>query len=261
MMVRAATTTPRASTSGPTRAVWTIAATCWIVTVAVLLVGADGLGHHDVVLEESSLAWPVRISGYAAAWLVMVGAMMLPTTVPMMELFWTVSAHQPRPKRSRAVVVAAYFVVWTGFGLAALAGDAGVHALVGMWGWLAARPGLVLGGTLVLAGAFQFSALKKACLTACRSPLSLLWEHYSRGPAGAWRLGFRHALLCLGCCWALMLVMFATGTGSLLWMLLLTGVMVAEKTTTWGARLVSPAGLALIAGGLAVATTALFTAN
>ena len=84
-----------------------------------------------------------------------------------------------------------------------MAGDARVHALVERWPWLAARPGLVLGGTLLLAGSFQFSALKKACLTACRSPLSLLWQHYRRGIAGAFTLGVRHAVYCLG--WAIVI--------------------------------------------------------
>jgi predicted metal-binding membrane protein len=259
MTTPVASTRPQAPTRGPARAVWAIAGICWVVTIAILLVGADGLGHHDVVLEQSGLTWPSRLAAFTAVWLVMVGAMMLPTVVPMLELFWVVSGRQPHPAHSRAAVVAAYLVVWSGFALIALAGDAIVHQLVDSWSWLAARPGLVLGSTLVLAGAFQFSSLKKACLTQCRSPLSLLWQHYRRGLGGAWALGFRHALLCLGCCWALMLVMFATGTGSLGWMLLLAGVMVAEKTTSWGARLVAPAGLALIAGGLAVAGVALFT--
>ncbi len=250
---------PRVAVRGPARAIWAVAGVCWFIAVVAALTGVDGLGHHDVVVENSNLALPWRLSAFTVAWLVMIGAMMLPTTVPMLELFWSVSARQPQPARSRGAIVSAYLAVWTGFALAALAADAGVHALVEHWSWLAGRPGLVLGGTLALAGAFQFSALKRACLTACRSPLSLVWAHYRRNAGGAWLLGVRHALYCLGCCWALMLVMFATGTGSLLWMLVLTAVMVAEKTTTWGTRLVAPAGIALIAGGLATAGTALFT--
>ncbi|MPZ60952.1 MAG: DUF2182 domain-containing protein [Propionibacteriales bacterium] len=239
------------------RTIWVGAGICWVVIAAITFAGGVGLGHHDVALEQSGPAWPLRISAFTSVWLVMVGAMMLPTAVPMLELFWAVSARQARPALGRAAVVISYFAVWIAFAVLALAGDAAVHVLVDSWSWLAARPGLVLGGTLVLAGGFQFSKLKKACLTACRSPMSLLWEHYRRGPGGAWALGMRHALLCLGCCWALMLVMFATGTGSLGWMLLLTAVMVAEKTTSWGARLVTPVGVALITGGLAVSLTAL----
>jgi predicted metal-binding membrane protein len=236
-----------------------VAGVCWIVTISAVLLGVGVHGHHDVVLESSGLGWTVRLAVFGFAWLVMVGAMMLPSAVPMLELFWTVSARHPQPLFSRAVFVGTYLLVWIGFAFVALAGDAAVHALVDSWQWLSVRPGLIFGGTLLLAGSFQFSALKKACLTACRSPLSLLWQHYRRGIAGAFTLGVRHVLYCLGCCWALMLVMFATGAGSLLWMLLLTGVMVAEKTTTWGGRLVAPAGIALIAGGLATAGLALFT--
>jgi predicted metal-binding membrane protein len=242
---------------GLARAIWAIAGACWVATVAAALLGLAAHGDHDAVLSGSALPWHWRLVAFLAVWTVMVGAMMLPSTVPMLELFWATSARQPRPQLARAAMLAPYLAGWLGFAGLALAGDAVVHRAVESWDWLAARPGLVLGGVLVLAGAFQFSDLKKACLTACRSPLSMLWQHYGRGARPAWMLGIRHALNCLGCCWALMLVMFATGTGSLLWMLLLTGLMVAEKTTSWGARLVAPAGVALMAGGLAVSVTAL----
>ncbi|MFW6091916.1 MAG: DUF2182 domain-containing protein [Actinomycetota bacterium] len=242
---------------GVARTIWAIAAACWAVMVVAVLLGGDVHGHHDFVLEESTLAWPWRLAIFAGAWQVMIGAMMLPSTIPLLDLFWAASARQPRPLLARTALVVPYLAVWLGFSGTALAGDAVVHAAVDAWGWLAAREGLVLGTTLVLAGGFQFSELKKACLTACRSPLSMLWEHYDRGVRSAWRLGVRHALLCLGCCWALMLVMFATGTGSLIWMLLLTGVMVAEKTKGWGARIVAPTGIAFIASGLAISAVAL----
>jgi predicted metal-binding membrane protein len=79
--------------------------------------------------------------------------------------------------------------------------------------------------------------------------MGFLWQHYRRGPWAAWLLGARHGLSCLGCCWALMLVMFATGVGSLAWMLALTGVMVIEKTTRRGRRLVPAVGAALLIWG------------
>jgi len=85
----------------------------------------------------------------------------------------------------------------------------------------------------------------------------MLWRHYRRRPRGAWRLATRHALNCLGCCWALMLLLFGTGVASLAWMLALTAVMVAEKTTRWGARLTTPVGVALLAGAVLVAASAL----
>ncbi len=242
---------------GPARTIWLVAGVCWVVAVVAVIFGADLHGQHDVVLEESTLAWHWRLTVFATAWLIMIGAMMLPSTVPMTELFWAVSGRQPRPALVRTAMLAPYIGVWLGFAGLALAGDATVHAAVDAWAWLEARPGLLLGGVLVLAGGFQFSDLKKACLTSCRSPLSLLWEHYGQGARAALALGTRHAVLCLGCCWALMLVMFATGAGSLLWMLLLTAVMVAEKTTSWGARLVTPVGVTFLATGLVISAVAL----
>jgi predicted metal-binding membrane protein len=100
---------------------------------------------------------------------------------------------------------------------------------------------------LALAGAFQFTALKDACLDKCRHPASFLHRHYRRGTAGGFALGARHAAFCLGCCWALMLVMFAVGVASLVWMALLTALMVHEKTRPTGARAVPVTGAALLA--------------
>ncbi len=242
----------------PAWLVWTIAGVCWAGTLALALTGGHELAHHDAVLTSSTMSWPGRIGAFLVVWLIMVAAMMVPTVLPLVRLFWPVSARAPHPGRDRAGFWAGYLVVWTAFGPLALLGDLGVHAMVDAWAWLAERPELVLGATLVIAGAFQFSPLKNACLTACRNPAAFLWQHYRRGPAGGWYLGLRHGLYCLGCCWALMLVMFATGVASLAWMLALTGVMVVEKTTSFGARWVAPVGIALVAGGLAVALSTVF---
>jgi predicted metal-binding membrane protein len=101
----------------------------------------------------------------------------------------------------------------------------------------------------MLAGAFQFTSLKEACLRSCRHPASFMHRHYRRGAGGAFRLGTRHGLFCVGCCWALMLVMFAVGVASLIWMALLTALMVHEKTRHAGARTVPLSGVTLLALG------------
>jgi hypothetical protein len=127
-----------------------------------------------------------------------------------------------------------------------LLADLAVHATVEGWAWLAVHDGLVLAGALALAGGVQFTALKQRCLTLCRDPRAMLFRHYRRGAPAAWALGARHGLSCLGCCWAMMLVMFATGVGSLWWMAGLAAVTVAEKTTRWGPKIVGPVGIVLL---------------
>jgi predicted metal-binding membrane protein len=139
--------------------------------------------------------------------------------------------------------------VWSAFGALAFTFDLGVHAAVDASSWLHGHEWLLGGSLLVLAGAFQFTKLKDACLDKCRHPAAFMQCHYERGAAGGLRLGARHGAFCVGCCWALMLVMFAAGVASLVWMALLTAVMVHEKTRPLGARAVPVTGVALLAAG------------
>jgi hypothetical protein len=183
-----------------------------------------------------------------AVWFVMIGAMMLPTTVPLARMFVVVTARVPRSTGVRVAFLAGYLALWSGFAAAALLGDRGLDALLGR----AAPSGLVLGTVLVVAGVFQLTPWKNHCLTVCRSPWMFLWQYYGRGVRGAWMLGVRHGAFCLGCCWALMLVMLGTGVSSIRWMLALTGAMLLEKTAPKGSRLAVPLGGALILAGAAV---------
>jgi predicted metal-binding membrane protein len=113
----------------------------------------------------------------------------------------------------------------------------------------------VLGaGPLLVAGAFQFSRLKYRCLDKCRAPLSFVVQHWRGGDsrAQALVLGAHHGIFCVGCCWALMLLMFAVGSGNLGWMLALGAVMAIEKNVPWGWKLSKPLGTALIAWGVLI---------
>jgi len=139
------------------------------------------------------------------------------------------------------------------FGWAALTFDGGVHQTVDAAAWLAARPWLVGAASLGLAGAFQFSTLKDRCLTECRHPAAYLLRHYRRGPRAAFRLGWGHGLYCLGCCWALMLVMFSVGVSDLRWMAALAGLMAYEKLGRQGQAAATVAGVALLALAVLVA--------
>jgi len=103
------------------------------------------------------------------------------------------------------------------------------------------------GGLLMLAGAYQFSALKAACLAKCRAPLTFFMQHWEEG---AWRNGLRLGLVCLGCCWALMALAFVGGVMNLAFMGLATAIMVIEKLPDLGRWLTRPLGGVLLAGGL-----------
>ena len=125
-----------------------------------------------------------------------------------------------------------------------------LHRVVDAWPWLATHAALIPAATLGLAAIYQFTPLKDACLKACRHPGIYLMRHYRRGALNGLRLGFGHALYCVGCCWALMLVMFAAGVAHLAWMGVLAAIMFVEKATPLGNRVVAPVGVVL--GALAV---------
>jgi predicted metal-binding membrane protein len=241
----------------PAPVLWLVTASSWALVLGLLLTGTDVVADHDEFFEQDGWPWALRIGAFLAAWVVMLAAMMLPSTVPMARLFTRLVAQRGGGAAALAWFYGAYLAMWTGFAVVALVLDLGVHEAVHAWHWLGHHQGLVLGVTLVLAGAYQLSPLKDACLRSCRSPLGMLMQHYRTGAAGAWRVGTRHAWSCIGCCWALMLVMFATGVGSLVWMLALTAVMTAEKTSRLGARLVTPVGVVLVVAGLAVSGSTL----
>ncbi|MFO7272136.1 MAG: DUF2182 domain-containing protein [Sphaerobacter thermophilus] len=242
----------RATIARPAFVAEALAVLAWLLFLGAILTGRDRVLSHDALLEGSTAPFWLTLLAFLAAWQLMTGAMMLPSSLPMMRLFARTSRGQAHPSLVLGIFLAAYFAVWTGFAAVALGADAGLHWLIDRWDWLAARPWLISGSVLLVAGAFQFSSLKEHCLHECRTPFTFLRQHYQRGLGPAWTLGVRHGLSCLGCCWALMLVMFAVGVGNIVWMVGLTGIMVAEKTTRWGRRLVPVVGITLLVWGLVV---------
>ena len=231
----------------PLVVVATVAA-AWAAAIAAQATGAAGVVHHDEVLSDGPPPAGAMVV-FLAGWQVMVAAMMLPSSLPLVRLFAEASARVPCRGRSLTAFLGAYALVWTAFGMLAFVGDAGLHGLVDASPWVNQHEWAIGPSVLMLAGAFQFTPLKDACLRACRHPASFLHRHYRRGAAGAFQLGARHGLFCVGCCWALMLLMFALGVASLLWMALLTALMVHEKTRPSGARTVPVTGATLLALG------------
>jgi predicted metal-binding membrane protein len=224
-------------------------ATAWAVAIAVDLSGASDVLHHDALIP-GALPFVGGLALFIVAWQLMIVAMMLPSSLPLVRMFRVVSVRQANPRQALTGLLAGYAAVWTGFGVAAFVVDIGVHRTVDAVPWLQARPQLIAASALLLAGAFQFTDLKDRCLRECRHPGPFLMTRYQRGGGAALRLGISHGLFCLGCCWALMLVGFAAGVANLWWMAMLTAVMVYEKTARHGDRIVAPVGLALLAAGL-----------
>jgi predicted metal-binding membrane protein len=236
---------PPARVPGPVLAA---VAAAWGVAVALEASGVAGVLHHDSLLEGGPGFGPALLL-FLAGWQVMVAAMMLPSSLPLVRMFAAATAGLPGRARALAAFLGAYALVWSAFGAVAFAGDAGLHALVAASPWLESNDWTIAPSVLLLAGAFQFTSLKDACLRACRHPASFLRRHYRRGVGGAFALGGRHGLFCVGCCWALMLVMFAAGSVSLIWMAALTALMVHEKTRPAGAQTVPLTGVVLLAAG------------
>jgi predicted metal-binding membrane protein len=226
-------------------------AAAWALALAAQAAGAASLLHHDALIEGGPPPW-VALPLFLVAWQVMIAAMMLPSSLPLIRLFAAASAGQPRPASAMAGFLGGYALVWSVFGALAFLFDVGVHAGVDSSAWLADHDWLLGGSVLALAGAFQFSKLKDACLDKCRHPGHFLLRFYERGTGGGFRVGARHGMFCLGCCWALMLVMFSVGVASLGWMAALTGLMVYEKTRPSGARSVPITGISLLATAAAV---------
>ena len=220
-------------------------ALAWAVSVAAQASGLAAYVHHDALLEHGP-PFLLALGAFLVAWQLMIAAMMLPSSLPLVRLFAAASRGQRRPGTAMAAFLGGYAVVWSAFGALALGFDLGVHRAVDASGWLSEHDWLIGGSVLALAGGFQFTPLKDACLESCRAPAQFMLRHYQRGAGAGFRLGARHGAFCVGCCWALMLVMFAAGAASLVWMALLTGVMVHEKTRPMGRRAVPVTGLALL---------------
>jgi len=187
-------------------------------------------------------------------WLIMVVAMMVPSTMPLILVFQRVSEARHDRAFLLSILLMGYLVAWVAFGLAAYLADwLMFHQLLAS-DWVIRNAWLIAAASLFAAGLFQFSTLKYRCLDKCRSPITFVMPHWrGRGHVRyAFLLGLRHGAFCVGCCWALMLLMFTIGAGSLGWMLILGAFTVIEKNLPWGAKIGRPLGLALIAWSSAI---------
>ena len=205
---------------------------------------------YSAYLGHDSLGAPTAVSSglFTVGWLLMIVAMMLPSSVPLVVTFAALVGRRARPRRLVALLLLGYLLIWAGFGLGAWAADRIVHAGVDAIPWLGGHPQVIIAATLLVAGLWQFSPLRDRCLDECRSPLGFVmnrWRGVSEG-RDAFLMGVAHGAFCIACCWSLMLVMFGVGLGSLVAMLALGGVTAIEKNLPQGRRLTRPLGVVLV---------------
>jgi predicted metal-binding membrane protein len=231
-----------------------LTAGAWMLTVYQALSMAAPAAMDMPGMSMAEMPAGLSVAGaiaFVTVWIVMMAAMMLPAAAPMVLTF-----AQAQARRNPAVFVptwifiAGYLLVWLAAGLL-------VYPIAQL-GPGAARPAdwahLALGSTLIVAGLYQFTQLKRLCLRYCRSPLAFVALHWREGRAGALGMGVRHGLYCLGCCWALFAILVAAGVMSLAWMLLLTLLVFAEKVLPLGRRFSTAIGVALVVAGVAIST-------
>jgi predicted metal-binding membrane protein len=217
----------------------------WIVTIDRMW-GMDAGPGTDL----GGLGW------FAGIWVTMMAAMMLPSVAPMVLLFARISRERRGQGRAFVptwVFLAGYLGAWTAYGVAAY----GLFRLVTAFGtdslaWNRAGP-YVTGGAIAAAGLYQLTPLKEVCLRHCRGPMHYVLHGWRDGRLGALRMGAEHGLFCVGCCWGLMVALFALGVMSLFWMAVVAAVIFVEKVLPYGLRLSRGFALALVALGIWVA--------
>jgi predicted metal-binding membrane protein len=169
----------------------------------------------------------------AAAWFVMMVAMMLPPVVPWLLLVASGARRESCWPYTVGLFAAGYFAIWLGYSVAA-AGIQVSLVYLGLLGHELSLDPRTGGAVLVTAGLFQLSPLKHTCLTHCRNPIGYFLRRWHDGPMGAMRMGATHGIYCVACCWALMAVAFALGIMNIRWMAALTAMLVLEKIAPGG---------------------------
>ena len=224
----------------------------WLALLHMAL-HADGAAM-DMGGMPMAVAWTARDFGLAIVmWTIMMVGMMLPSATPMTLVFARISRTRRAagtPAVPVSVFVGAYVTVWTAFSVLAALGQLGLQRLA-----LLSSPALVAapavgGALLVVAGIYQVTPLKNACLSRCRSPLGFLLGEWREGWRGALVMGARHGMICVGCCWALMTVLFVVGVMNLAGVAAITVLVLLEKLAPLGRLTSWASGAALAAWGL-----------
>lgn len=202
------------------------------------------------LMMPDSPAWSAgTVLAIVSMWAIMMAAMMLPSALPMILTFVNLCIRSGERARARSFV-AAYLLVWFAFSAAASAAQWALQAVGWVDPMIVSTSRWLTGLLLLIAGLYQFSPLKRVCLSSCRSPMGFLLGEWRPGVKGAFVMGLRHGLFCLGCCWALMGLLFVGGVMNLAWIAALSIAVGVEKLAPRGEKLAAVLGIALLATGL-----------
>ena len=211
-------------------------------------------GLSDAWMPPAAGPWsPYDLWMLFAMWAIMMVAMMTPAALPMLKMYRTLQLNRQKQGQEQAswvVLLTGYLLTWTFYSALISVVQYPLH----QWGLLDpmmdSRSYLFSGSLLIVAGLYQWTPWKDACLQRCRTPLQFLMAHWRNGYDGALRMGLDHGLYCIGCCWALMLMLFAVGMMNILWVAALTVFVIIEKVlpgpSLWFRSITG--GLFLIAG-------------
>ncbi len=209
--------------------------------------------HFEMAVPQAR-PWNIgETAGLAIMWIVMMIAMMIPSVAPVILLFANIS----RRRRMQGVLgtpvsvfTLGYLLAWAGYSVLAALTQSALHSAALLSPAMESESPLLGGGLLILAGLYQWLPVKGACLSHCRSPLGFFSTEWREGVSGALLMGARHGSYCVGCCWALMALLFVSGVMNLLWVAAIAGFVLAEKLVPNGRLLGRITGVALAGWGL-----------
>lgn len=216
--------------------------------------------NMDAGMLAMAAAWPqpwdaARFGLMFVMWAVMMVGMMTPSAAPMILLYARVgrqAADRGRPLAATGFFAAGYLVAWTAFSLGATAAQWALEQSLLLSPMMVSTSREFGGLVLVAAGVYQWTSLKQTCLDHCRSPLVYIQAHggFQRDVSGSLKLGFHHGLYCVGCCWALMALLFVVGVMNFLWIAVIAAFVLLEKIAPTGRWLPRTAGVLLTAAGI-----------
>jgi predicted metal-binding membrane protein len=234
-----------------------IALVAWLylVHLSATMPGMDMADMPGTVMPRVHAWDPLDVGLLFIMWAVMMIAMMVPAAAPMVLTFATV--QRKRQEQNRATVptvvfLLGYALVWTAYAAVAAVAQWRLHEADLLSATMASTSTRLGGALLLVAGVFQWTPVKQACLAKCRSPLSFVMTEWREGRAGAFVMGVRHGAYCVACCWALMALLFVAGVMNLLWIAGLAIVVLAERVLPGGAAVSRVVGVLLLLAGVVV---------